>query len=57
MEVEGKILSAETKGSSASAWQLHFQAGKGTVSVQEETLWTDDSNLPWKSEVGTHQRP
>lgn len=57
MEVEGKILSAGTKGSSASAWQLHFQAGKGTVSVQEETLWTDDSNLPWKSAVGTHQRP
>lgn len=56
METEGEAPSAGTKGSSASAWQPHCQAGRGNVSVQEETLWTDDSNLPWKSAVGTHQR-
>lgn len=56
MEAEGKAVSAGTKGSSASAWQPHCQSGRGIVSVQEETLWTDVSNLPWKSAARTHQR-
>lgn len=56
MEAEGKAVSAGTKGSSASAWKPHCQSGCGIVPVQEETLWTDVSNLPRKSAARTHQR-